>query len=67
MWLSVSYKISYHFMLILSTILLFESCTGFLDDYVVFRYFGHVDWVLNSLEKLLFMKWILKYMCLING
>ena len=29
------------------------SCTGFLDEYVVFRYFGHVNWVLNSFEKLL--------------
>ena len=54
MWLSVSYKTSYHFMWILSTFSLFGSYTGFLDDYVVFRYFGHVDWVLNSFEKLLF-------------
>ena len=33
---------------------MFGSCTVFLDDSVVFRYFGHVDWVLNPLEKLLF-------------
>ena len=33
---------------------MFGSCTDFLDDYVVFKYFGPVDWVLNSFEKLLF-------------
>ena len=38
----------------MSTFSLFGSCTGFLDNSVVFRYFGHVDWVLNPLEKLLF-------------
>ena len=37
-----------------STFSLFGSCTGFLDDSVVFRYFRRVDWVLKSLEKLLF-------------
>ena len=35
---------------------MFGSCTGFLDNSVVFRYFGHVDWVLNPLEKLLFIE-----------
>ena len=38
----------------MSTFSLFGSCTGFLDNSVVFKYFGHVDWVLNPLEKLLF-------------
>ena len=38
----------------MSTFSLFGSCTSFLDNSVVFKYFGHVDWVLNPLEKLLF-------------
>ena len=58
MWLSVLYKTSYHFMLILSAFSLFGSCTSFVDDFVVFRSFGQVDWVLNLLKELLFMKWI---------
>ena len=47
---------------------MFESCTHFLDDYVVLRYFGHVDWVLSSFEKLLFYEMDSEiYVCLING
>ena len=38
----------------MSAFSLFGSCTGFMDESVVFRHFGHVDWVLNPLEKLLF-------------
>ena len=35
---------------------------------MVFRYFGHVDWVLNPIEKLLFYEMDFEiYICLING